>query len=326
MTVGALVVLLITSLAASAVAGPWVLRHAAPALARVPRAAVVLLAGSVLGWLCTALALGPLLAWTMSGPSLLPDGAAETCQRCLDAANPFPTTPLDSAVPVVLLLALPALGTVALGVAITIEALRRRHATARTGRLLRDQAERRAILGYQVLVVDDPHPFAMTLPRRHGGISLSAGALDALAPDELAAVLAHEHAHLRQHHHLVTTAMASVSRYLRWVPLVAASEAALGHYLEIAADDAARRRAGTPALAGALLALGEHSHSTPANTVMDGALHMLGPDRIRHLVQPCPGTAGVLPALAATSYVTALTLLAATVHLPYLITVLTGCA
>ncbi|MEU4361149.1 M56 family metallopeptidase [Promicromonospora sp. NPDC023987] len=266
MTVGALVVLLVTALAASAAAGPWVLRHAAPALVRAPRTAVVLLAGSVLGWLCTALALGPLLAWTMSGPSLLPDGAAETCQRCLDAANPFPTTPLDSAVPVVLLLALPALGTVALGVTITVEALRRRRATARTGQLLRDQARPRTILGHPVLVVDDPRPFAMTLPRRHGGISLSTGALDALAPDELAAVLAHEHAHLRQHHHLITTAMASISRYLRWVPLIAASEAALGHYLEIAADDAARRRAGTPALAGALLALGESTATPPRRT------------------------------------------------------------
>lgn len=336
MTVGSLVVLLITSLAASAAAGPWVLRHAAPALARVPRAAVVLLAGSVLAWVGTALALGPLLAWTMSGPSLLPDGAAEACQRCLDAANPFPTTPLDSAVPVLLLLALPALATVALGVAMVAEVMRRRRATARTGRLLRAQAERRTVLGYPVLVVDDPHPFAMTLPRRNGGIHLSTGALGALAPDELAAVLAHEDAHLRQHHHLVTTAMAGISRYLRWVPLVGAAEAALGHYLEIAADDAARRRAGTPALAGALLTLGEHSseensrneHSSPATAedATEGALHMLGPDRIRHLVQPCPGTAGVLPAVAATSYVAALTLLATAVHLPYVVTALTGCA
>ncbi|GAB2477110.1 M56 family metallopeptidase [Promicromonospora xylanilytica] len=326
MTVGSLVVLLITSLVASAAAGPWVLRRAAPALARVPRAAVALLAGSVLAWVGTALALGPLLAWTMSGPSLLPDGAAEACQRCLDAANPFPTTPLDSAVPVLLLLALPALATVALGVAIVAEVMRRRHATARTGLLLRVRAERRTVLGYPVLVVDDPHPFAMTLPRRNGGIHLSTGAVGALAPDELAAVLAHEDAHLRQHHHLVTTATAGISRLLRWVPLVAAAEAALGHYLEIAADDAARRRAGTPALAGALLTLGEHSSPAPADDTTEGALHMLGPDRIRHLVQPCPGTAGVLPAVAAMSYVAALTLLATAVHLPYAVTALTGCA
>ena len=53
---------------------------------------------------------------------------------------------------------------------------------------------------------------------------------------------------------------------------------------------------------------------------------MLGPDRIRHLVQPCPGTAGALPARAATFYATVLMLLAAAAHLPYLITALTGCA
>lgn len=324
MTAGIFVVLLISTLAATAVAGPWLLRHAAPALVRIPRAAVALLTGSILAWTLTALALGPLLAWLVSGPDLLPAGAAEVCQRCLDAANPFSTTPIPTTVPALVLLIMPALGTVFLGVALAVEAQRRRRTTTRTGRRLRSRAEPRTILGYSVLVVDDPHPFALALPRRHGGIIISAGAADTLTPAELAAVLAHEHAHLIQHHHFITAAVAGVSRHLRWVPLIAAAAAALEHYLEIAADDAARRQAGTPALAGALLTLGEHAR--PTHTEMGGALHILGPDRIRHLVQPRTGTCGVLPALAATSYLTALALLATIVHLPYLIAALTGCA
>ncbi|MEV4103406.1 M56 family metallopeptidase [Nonomuraea sp. NPDC049649] len=321
MTAGALVVLLVAALAVSALAGPRLLRHAAPALTRLPRVAAGLLAGGTLAWVFTALALGPLLAWVVSGPALLPGHAAEVCRRCLAAANPFSGTPLYTAVPALLLLVLPALAATVLGVAVVREIRRRRRATAHTGRRLRDRGEPRTVLGHRVLVIDDPRPFALTLPRRHGGITASTGALRALAPDELAAVLAHEHAHLSQRHHLITTVMASVSRHLSWVPLIAAGQAALGHYLEIAADDAARRRAGTPALARALLTLGEH-----APAPLDGALHMLGPDRIRHLVRPSTGASGVLPALAATAYLTGLVLLAGIVHVPYVVAALQGCA
>lgn len=326
MTALDLTALLIAALAASALLGPWTLRRAAPVLARFPRAATVLLTGSILAWVLTTAALGPLLAWGLSGPDLLPTGAAAVCQQCLAAANPFAAAPLDTAVPVILLLVVPALGTVLLGTAIAREARRRRRATADTARSLRSRGEYAAVLGHRVLVVDDPHPFALTLPRRSGGIALSTAALRSLPAGELAAVLAHEEAHLAQRHHLVTAAVASISRHLRWVPLIAAAESALGHCLEIAADDAARRHAGIPALAGALLALAEHAPAVHRTVASDGALHAVGPDRILHLVQPRSGAAGFLPALAAIAIPTALGLLAAAVHVPYVLAVLTGCA
>lgn len=55
----------------------------------------------------------------------------------------------------------------------------------------------------QVSVVADDGASAFCLPGRRQRIVLSQGAVDALSPDELRAVLAHEHAHLRQRHDLV---------------------------------------------------------------------------------------------------------------------------
>lgn len=323
MTPGLLTGLLVTTLGAAALLGPWMVRAAAPALVHVPRLAVGLLLGSVVAWVGTVLALGPLLAWVVSGPDVLPDRAAQTCQQCLEAANPFTVGTVDTGIPVVLLLALPALLAVGFAVGLVRESWRREVAAQRTAETIRGRAVRRRVLGHPVLVVPDERPLALALPARHGGIILSAGALDALSDQELAAVLAHESAHLRQRHHLIGGLMASLGRQLRWVPLVAAVEAALPHYLEIAADNQARCRAGTAALVSALVRLGERAPAPAGDLV--GALHAAGPERIRHLVMPGSGSAGALPALAVITHVLVLLVAAATVHLPYALAALNGC-
>lgn len=326
MTAAFLVTLLTLGLVVSAVLGPWVLRQAAPALMRLPRLAIILITGSIAAWVLTLLAWGPMLAWFVSGPAVLSGGAAELCQRCLAAANPFTASPIDTAVPVVVFLALSAVGTMLYAVSIIVEAQRRHRSTLRTARQLRAHSEPRQLCGDTVLVVDDPHPFAFTLPRRHGGIIVSVGALDILATDELAAVLAHEQAHLRQRHHFLSGTVASLTRRLRWVPLLAAAEDALGHYLEIAADDTARRRVGTSALASALLILSQSGRPTFQGAAVDGALHVLGPDRVRRLVQPRSGMAGMFSAAATVCCIATLAFLSAAVHVPYALAAFTGCA
>lgn len=176
-----------------------------------------------------------------------------------------------------------------------------------------------------MLLTEDKHAFALTLPRRLGGIVVSQGALDLLSPSELTAVLAHEDAHLRQRHHLISTVVSSLTRRLRWVPLIADAEDALGHYLEIAADAHARRRAGTTSLASALLTLGQHGHPLGNDFVLDGALHALGPDRVRHLVRPGTGMAGVIATGASVGCLATLVLLGTVVHVPYALAALSGC-
>ncbi|MGH3351151.1 MAG: M56 family metallopeptidase [Nocardioides sp.] len=316
---------LILALVVAASAGPWMLRHAAPALMRTPRLAVGLLLGSIVAWILALLAVGPMLAWIVTGPAVLSGGSAQVCQRCLAAASPSTAPLFETIVPIVALLALPAVVAAFLASSTMAEALRRRRATLRTARRLRARSTFRVLYGHHVLVTDDPHPFALTLPRRHGGIVISTGALDLLADDETAAVLAHEHAHLHQRHHLITAVVTSLTRRLRWVPLLAAAADALGHYLEIAADDAARHRLGTPALASALLTLAQDSHPAHQQEALDGALHAHGPDRVRHLTQPRSGTAGVIYTTATAACLIALAFLSFTVHVPYALAALTGC-
>jgi hypothetical protein len=319
-------VALVVVLVLSATAGPRVLRHAAPALTRMPRLAIALVMASLVAWVLGLLALGPMLAWILTGPDVLPSASAEVCQRCLLAANPSAAPLLETGLPVVALLVAPAVAAALLLASAVAEARRRGRASRESALRLRTLAVRRHLHGHSVLVTDDRRPFALTLPRRLGGIVVSSGVLDLLTDEELRAVLAHEDAHLRQHHHLVTAVVESLARRLRWIPLYAAASDALGHYVEIAADDAARRRTGAPALASALLTLGQNSRPGPGMAPA-GALHVLGgPDRVRHLVQPGSGLAGVTYAVVTTCALSTLAFLGFAVHVPYAVAVLNGCA
>lgn len=325
MTAQFLILSLLAGLLVPAIVGPRIIRGAAPVLMRAPRVAVGVLAGSVVLWAFAALAIGPLLAWVVTGPELLPADATAVCSRCLAAADPFGLERVHTVVPVALLLAVPVAASLAHAAGAAAEMRRRRRGTLRTAaRFRRDSAPAR-LHGYSVRLIDREHPFALTLPRRHGGIMISTGAIDLLAGEELAAVLAHEHAHLQQRHHLVSALVAALTTGLRWVPLFAAADDALGHYLEIAADDAARREAGTPALAGALLTLGQYGRHPEHGVEADGVLHALGPDRIRHLVHPTSVASGLTSAVASAFCLTSLALMAATVHVPYALAVVTGC-
>lgn len=327
MTPALLAVLLIMGLVGSALAGPRVLRDAAPLLMRLPRVAAGLLAGGVATWVITLLAVGPVLTWMLSGPALLPERASAVCQQCLAAANPFDARTFDAGFPVAVLLVLTAAAVALHLLSISVESLRRRRCTTETALRYRHVAQSRRLHGYHVLLVDDRHPFALSLPRRHGGMVVSTGAVYLLSDGELAAVLAHEHAHLQQRHHLIAAVVGGFTTRLRWIPLLAAAEDALGHYLEIAADDHARQVAGTPALASALFMLGQASRRTEQQCpVAAGALHALGPDRIGHLVQPGRGTAGVVAAAASATCLAALIFLSASVHVPYVVAALSGCA
>jgi len=90
---------------------------------------------------------------------------------------------------------------------------------------------------------------------RQSRVVLSDGALRALAPDEVAAVLAHEEAHLRARHDLVLDTFTALHRAF---PIAVRSNVPLDEarlLVELLADDAARRRTGAVPLARALVAM-----------------------------------------------------------------------
>ena len=150
--------------------------------------------------------------------------------------------------------------------------------------------------GNHLRILDVAQPLAYCLPGVRSRVVVSAGALNALADNEMAAILTHERAHLRARHDLVlemfTAVHAAFPRFVR----SAHALHAVRLLIELLADDAAVRAAGPAPLARALVACA--SGRTPS-----GALAAGGPTavlRVRRL-----GGRPNSRILAATAYLTA---------------------
>ncbi|MCB0908099.1 MAG: M48 family metalloprotease [Nocardioidaceae bacterium] len=103
-----------------------------------------------------------------------------------------------------------------------------------------------------VVVVEADWPAAMGLPGPRPRIVVSTQLCDALPRAELAAVVAHEEAHLRWHHADLARCVALAPLLMpRW-GLVRDWDAEIALLLELAADDAAARVSGLNHLAAAL--------------------------------------------------------------------------
>ncbi|GAA1073029.1 M56 family metallopeptidase [Nocardiopsis metallicus] len=106
-------------------------------------------------------------------------------------------------------------------------------------------------------VVDHPAAAAYCLPGvLRSQVVISSGALEVLDHRELAAVLAHEHAHLRQRHDLVLLPFSSLKRAFPRVRLVRTYYESVALLIEMCADDQARRKSSSRELAMALLRFG----------------------------------------------------------------------
>lgn len=319
----------------SATLGPRLLRAAAPVLMRVPRLAVALLMAGLGVWLLTAAALSLVLAWTLSGPRVLPGAVGEVCQKCLAASSPFaPARTVETALPVIALVLLPALGAAVMLTLGLRRALRARRAARSITGEITTSARRDLVRGEEIWVLSDPRPLAFSLPRRAGGIVISDGLRHLLSEDELTAVLAHERAHLRQRHHLILSALRAVTEPLRWIPLAGAVADAVPHYLEIAADHGAQEHCGTPVLASALLKIGAPvgpetvgpGTASVRASAFSPVLHAGGPDRIRQLVAPARAEGALLPLAALLLVTIALAVVTFAVHGPYMHVMLLGCS
>jgi Zn-dependent protease with chaperone function len=299
---------------------PAVPRRAGPAFSARPRLGIAVWTGATVAWTAGVLALGPLLAWTVTGPAL-PGAVGDVCRRCLVASSPFGPPAGGTAVPVFVLLLVPALLAGWLGMRTARDLVRARrtaddHLTALIG-----AADRRLLVGAPVWVLPEDRPAAYSLPGRRG-VVVTEGGLKALSGPELAAVLGHERAHVRQRHHTVLTVLGALGGVLGRVPLVGRAGPAVAHYAEMAADDAARRVAGTRALAGALLALGEREARAEAGPALHAA-GSLTPWRTARLVSPpAPPSGWGLAAVAA--YLAAVVAVVVLVVVPYGTVLVTG--
>jgi Zn-dependent protease with chaperone function len=149
------------------------------------------------------------------------------------------------------------------------------------------------------LVVDYPAAAAYCLPGLRSAIVISAGTLDLLDTDELAAVLAHERAHLARRHDLVLLPFIALLHGFRWAPVAREAHRAVALLVEMHADDRALRHRPARELATALLRVGAAGGCrapsgalAAAEADMDGEVAA----RVTRLLRPTPSLSA--PALA----------------------------
>jgi Zn-dependent protease with chaperone function len=139
------------------------------------------------------------------------------------------------------------------------------------------------------LVVDHAPAAAYCVPGLRSRIVISAGTLDLLDKAELAAVLDHERAHLRERHDLVLLPFTALRRAFPRASLARQAQYTVGLLIEMLADDYARRNCPARELATALIRVG----SLGAGHAPSGALAVAAPPeevaaRVARLLTPSP--------------------------------------
>jgi Zn-dependent protease with chaperone function len=152
-----------------------------------------------------------------------------------------------------------------------------------------------------VVVLEHSAPTVYCLPFGQYRIVISASALSVLTPVQVRAVLAHERAHLRCHHHLVLALAIAMGRAFPGVPLLTQAPSQVAVLAEMAADDAAVRRHSRDDLAAALVVLA-CAATRPAVLAVGGLAAAARLQRILAPQQPRTGLArlaavtGLIPA------------------------------
>ncbi|MFC7641244.1 M56 family metallopeptidase [Streptosporangium lutulentum] len=132
------------------------------------------------------------------------------------------------------------------------------------------------------VVLDHDEAAAYCLPGRKGRAVITTAALRSLAPEQVAAVLAHERAHLRGRHHLVLATAEALCRAFPHLPLFARTRGEVVRLIELLADDVAARRHPRIHIAAALVRLA--TGRAPAFTLGAGGATAL--TRVRRMLSP----------------------------------------
>jgi Zn-dependent protease with chaperone function len=145
-----------------------------------------------------------------------------------------------------------------------------------------------------VRILDHRAAVAYTIPGWHSRVVLSAGLVDLLTDDEVAAVIEHERAHLRARHDLLVLPFQAWAVALGRIPGVRLAGGSVAELTEMLADDVAAARTSRTALASALakVALAGAPPPVALNRLADSPA-IAGTavaDRVRRLLNPRPLT------------------------------------
>jgi Zn-dependent protease with chaperone function len=146
-------------------------------------------------------------------------------------------------------------------------------------------------------VLDHPVPVAYCLPGLRSRLVLSAGVLDTLEPAAVAAVLAHERAHLRERHDLVVLPFVAWGATAPFVRGMVCAQLAVAALVEMRADDVATACTTRSQLTGALRSMGAAAPAAALTSFSTALEHRL--DRILAPPAPLPGPVRTLVRLVA---------------------------
>ncbi|WP_433734306.1 M56 family metallopeptidase [Nocardia sp. CA-129566] len=242
----------------------------------------------VLAWL-VAIA-GVLGAWAMAAGVLIVEFAT-FCQHPADTLRDSYTvlsTPIHlhggsiARTGTLTLAALVAIAVIGMLVHTARAMVRFRRTTRAHGRAVRMVGRR--VPGVSAVVLDSPQRQAYCVAGRPDTIVVTSAAVDALTREQLAAVLAHEHAHLSGRHGTLIGLLRAIATTLPGVRLVTDGVGEIGRLLEMCADDRAARRHGAEPLLGGLLAIVGATGPVPAGALSAAATAVLA--RAERLAAP----------------------------------------
>ena len=279
MTVG---LALLAYAAIVAALGPFA-RQTDGSLVRAPRLRAVLLLTA--SWsVLTALFLAGLTV-AMPGTALS-TGLSDLLGACILRVRAAYATPGGAATAGA---GLTASGAIALWVAWALVGVARgRRAESHRQRTVLALCGRRAT-HLDAVVLDHPHPAAYCVAGRARAVILTTGTLTLLTRPQVAAVLAHENAHLQARHHRLLSSSALVARALPGLPLTRDLPRRVRRLLEMHADDLAARHHDPETLATALVALATARSGMTSAEGPSAVLAAAGTDialRIRRLLEP----------------------------------------
>jgi Zn-dependent protease with chaperone function len=182
----------------------------------------------------------------------------------------------------------------------------RRHALqhAEAARLV---GHREPALG--AVLVDHAQPAAYCVAGPQPTVIVTTGALQALDPGQLDAVLAHERAHLAFHHHRLLAMARIAAQVLPFIPLARDAATQIARLIEMHADDAATNARDGAVLATALVTLASTASPAPglaaaATDAVQRIHRLLGPAEPlgrarRQLLRAGAGALALAPVLLA---------------------------
>ncbi|MGX9787208.1 M56 family metallopeptidase [Mycobacterium sp. MMS18-G62] len=139
----------------------------------------------------------------------------------------------------------------------------------------------RRVRGVDAVVIDAPEPAAYCVPGRPHVVVVTSAALASLGEGELAAILAHERAHIEGRHPQIIAILRSLAATFPKLTLMIEGAQQVSRLLEMCADDTAAKKHGSASLIGGLLAL---TRAAPAPFGALGASGIAVLDRAERLV------------------------------------------